>query len=125
MKNLDEHISKALASDPNTAFPPDDPSAIGELLTTFQGRQRWLMFCALILSLGMFALSVWAGFHFVQAEALQSQLSWGGLSLLGLLMVSFIKVYFWMEMHSQRILRELKRTELRLLHRIDSLERKG
>jgi hypothetical protein len=121
MKNLDEHITKALATDIAASFPPNEPGAITELLATFRGRQRWLMLTALVHSVAMFALSVWAGFHFVQAETVQAQLSWGGLCLLGLLMVSFIKVYFWMEMHSQRILRELKRTELRLLQRIDSI----
>ncbi len=43
------------------------------------------------------------------------QLQWGGLTLL--LAVMFIKVWFWMEMQSNRILRELKRVELLLVSR--------
>jgi hypothetical protein len=42
-------------------------------------------------------------------------LQWGGLTLL--LAVMFIKVWFWMEMQSNRILRELKRVELLLVSR--------
>jgi hypothetical protein len=34
------------------------------------------------------------------------------------LMVSFLKVWFWLEMQSNRLLREVKRVELLLLTRL-------
>ena len=48
---------------------------------------------------------------------MQAQLQWGGLTLLLMLAVMFIKVWFWMEMQSNRIMRELKRVELLLVSR--------
>jgi hypothetical protein len=121
MKDLDQHITDAIHSEnAESLLEREDPGAIEELLATFQGSQRGLMYFAFVLSVGMFGIATWAGFRFYHAETVGSQLSWGGLCLLGLLMVSFIKVYFWMEMHSQRILREIKRTELRLMRQLES-----
>lgn len=64
------------------------------------------------------ALAIWAAIEFIDSETVRDQLRWGGLCLLGMLMSSFIEVYFWMEMRTNRILREAKRVELLFLQRI-------
>jgi len=46
------------------------------------------------------------------AAGITLQLRWGGLALLLVLMVSFIKVWFWIAMQTNRRLREIKRMEL-------------
>ena len=35
-----------------------------------------------------------------------------------LIFISFMKVWFWLEMHSNRVLREVKRVELLLLSKL-------
>ncbi|HLP25667.1 MAG TPA: DUF6768 family protein, partial [Acidobacteriota bacterium] len=54
------------------------------------------------------------GCRFYWAEALAEQLRWGGLALVLFLIVLFAKVWFWLEMKTNRVLREVKRLELRL-----------
>jgi hypothetical protein len=69
----------------------------------------------MVISLAFTVVAVWASVRFYEAEAVREQLHWGGLALLALLMVSFMKVWFWLEMQSNRVLRELKRIELLLI----------
>ncbi len=83
----------------------------------FRGRHRALMTFTFLYSLVIFGCAVWTAVRFYQAGTVQAQLQWGGLTLLLLLAVMFIKVWFWMEMQSNRILRELKRVELLLVSR--------
>lgn len=59
-------------------------------------------------------LAGWSGFDFYHAPEVREQLLWGGFCFFNVLFISFLKVWFWLEMHSNRVLRELKRVELLL-----------
>ena len=74
---------------------------------------------AFIWSLVGFGAFVWSAFKFYDAEVLRQQLVWGGVCLFSLIFISFMKVWFWMEMHSNRVLREIKRMELILCAKKD------
>lgn len=69
----------------------------------------WLV--GLVVGLG---LMVWSAIRFFHAPEVREQLLWGGFCFFNVLFISFLKVWFWMEMHSNRVLRELKRVELLL-----------
>lgn len=112
MNDIDKKIQEALSSAHKDGEFNSEPNITEELIKTFQGRHKITLLIALIVSTIIFAVSIWAGFQFFKAETTQMQLRWGGLCLVTLLMVSFVKVYFWLEMHSNRLMRELKRLEL-------------
>jgi len=115
MNNLDQKIQDALRGSAEGDALASEPNLAEELITAFRGRNNWTNVLAVVFSIVGMALAIWAGFRFYGAEAVREQLLWGGLCLLGVLFISFIKVWFWMEMHSNRILREVKRVELLFL----------
>jgi hypothetical protein len=108
MNNLDQKIEAALRGEAAT----EEPNLAEEVITVFRGQYRWMNGIVVAVSLLFLAVGVWAGFRFYHAEVATEQLRWGGLTLLALLMISFMKVWFWLEMHTNRILREVKRVEL-------------
>ena len=113
MNDLDNKIRAALEGDATA----EEPNLAEEVITVFRGRHRWMHSIIVLVTLAFLALGVWASLHFYHAEAVREQLLWGGLALVTLLMISFMKVWFWLEMHTNRILREVKRVELLLVAR--------
>ncbi len=122
MKNLDKKIQEALGHPEGVDVFSDEPNIAEEVLQTFRGRHRWILGMAVVCSTVVLIITIWAGYRFTLAELPHDQLRWGGLCLLGVLIVSFIKVYFWLEMHTNRILREIKRLELRFLERTGRID---
>jgi hypothetical protein len=108
MNELDTKIRAALQSD----SPDEEPNLAEEVIGVFRGRNRWMHGVVVVVSVVFLAIGVWASFRFYQADAVREQLLWAGLALVTLLAISFMKVWFWLEMHTNRILREVKRVEL-------------
>lgn len=108
MNDLDHKIRAALQGDAGA----EEPNLAEEVIGVFRGRNRWLHAVTVVATLAFMALAFWSVVQFYYAEVVRDQLLWGGLALVALLAVSFMKVWFWLEMHTNRILREVKRVEL-------------
>jgi len=113
MNDIDNKIRAALREEP----PGAEPNLAEEVISVFRGRHRWMHAVVVAVSLIFLALAVWASLQFYHAEVVREQLRWGGLALVALLMISFMKVWFWLEMQTNRILREVKRVELLFISR--------
>ncbi len=115
MNDIDQKIQTALRRETGGDALIAEPNIAEEVIVAFRGRNRWLTTLVFIWSIVFFIGAVWAAVRFYGAENVTAQLRWGGLSLLFILMVSFIKVWVWLEMNTNRVLRELKRVELLLV----------
>ena len=118
MNELDQKIRAALKGSAVEDELGTEPNLAEELLIAFQGRNKFTNVMAFILSLGFLGLSIWSGIRFYEAMDVHTQLLWGGFCLFNVLFISFMKVWMWMEMQSNRVLREVKRVELLLLHKL-------
>ncbi len=117
MNDLNDKIREALKGTDNEVTFKDDGTIIEELVGMFRGKHRGLLAFAAIMSFTLFAVAVWTGFKCYHAEVLRTQLLWGGASICCMISVGLTKIYFWMEMHTNRVLREMKRIELLLLQK--------
>lgn len=117
MNELDQKIQAALRRNDAGDALASEPNIAEEVLTAFRGRHRWLSAFALVLNLIFFAGAVWSALRFHAASAVADQLQWAALGIVLLLFVMFLKVWFWLEMHTNRVLRELKRLELLIVSR--------
>jgi len=116
--NIDEKISRALAADEELAgFGAGDSqvsvdqSIFQELLDAFRGRQRWLNILGAVIQLIYLCLCIWSAYRFFEAEALRDQILFatGFLACLGITMA--FKIWFWMVLNRNSVLREIKRLE--------------
>ncbi len=117
MNDIDQKIQEALRAETAGAALAGEPNLAEEVITTFRGRRRWISAGAVLLNLMFLAGAVWATVHFLTAESTATQIRWGALAFVFLLVVMYIKLWFWLEMHTNRMLRELKRVELLLVTR--------
>jgi len=117
MNDIDQRIQAALRRVQAGHPPVEEPNLAEEVITAFRGRHRWFSALMLVVNLSFFAGAIWAGLRFLGADSVPSQLQWGALAFVLLQFVMFIKLWFWLEMHTNRVLRELKRVELLFVSR--------
>lgn len=116
MTHIDDAIRRALSAEDAKALDAfaGDQNLFQQVFATFSGPFRWLNLAGWIAGFGVFAGGALAGLRFVQATDLRQMLLWGalvGLATGGLVM---IKVWFWMELHRNATMREIKRLELQV-----------
>lgn len=117
MNEIDQKIQAALRRE--TAGDPfaGEPNITEELLIAFRGRQRWLSTLLIVFNVAAFAGLIFAVMKFYGAADMTMQLRWGGVAFALLLVVSLLKIWFWLEIFTNRVLREVKRVELLLVSR--------
>lgn len=114
MNNLDDQIRNALsAEDAQMIGGPDDGLRIDQLvISTFRSR-NWLMTIPIVIvSIVVLALSIWCLVRFFNATEIQDMIGWAMGVIVGVFMVSFMKIWFWLEMQRIAITREVKKVEL-------------
>ena len=119
MNEIDQKIRAALRRDPNADPRAGEPTLAEEVLMAFRGRQRWLSTLLIGFNLAAFLGLVFAVMRFNASADVATQLRWGGVALVLLLIVALFKIWFWLEMHTNRVLREIKRIELLLVSRAE------
>jgi hypothetical protein len=117
MNDLDRKIQAALRRDNAGESLADEPNIAEEVITAFRSRHRWLYAFVIVAQIAALIGLVLASMRFYQATDVTAQLRWGGLSLVLFMAISMIKIWFWLEMQSNRVLREVKRVELLLVSR--------
>lgn len=117
MNDIDQKIQAALRRDPAGDPLLGEPNLAEEVLIAFRGRHRWLSILLVVFNLIAFAGLVFAILRFYGSADVAMQLRWGGVALVLLLIVTMLKIWFWLEMFTNRVLREVKRVELLLVSR--------
>jgi hypothetical protein len=116
MSNLDERIRESLSSDDRTLLArlDADDTLYRDVVATFQGRMRWLNALGWIVGFVLFGVALLCAWQFWIQPDTRSMLLWGGGAALAISGVALIKVWFWMEIQKNAIVREIKRVELQL-----------
>lgn len=116
MNNIDAKIKRALeASDADLADEFDGDQSMTEMvLDTFRGTQKWLTFFAIFFGIVFMAGSVFGIIQLFKAQEMHEHILWGLGVLFCLSAVSMMKIWFWMQMNRNSILREIKRVELQV-----------
>ncbi|KAK0340848.1 hypothetical protein LTR94_028828, partial [Friedmanniomyces endolithicus] len=90
----------------------EDPGHVQQALTLFAGRSGWVSGLLLAVQAALFAMGLWTGWQFFQAESVLPALHWGLPSAVLLIMSLMIKLALWPVMQTNRLLVALKRVEL-------------
>ena len=116
MNNIDAKIRRALeATDTDLADEFDgDQSMMEMVFDTFRGTQKWLTFLAIFGSFVFMAGSVFGIIQLFREQETRELILWGLGVVFCFSAISMMKIWFWMQMNRNSILREIKRVELQV-----------
>ncbi len=115
LRELDDKIRAAMQAEHDLGDPAGEESLFLMLLEVFQGRRRWLNLYGFFLTFVFFGLAIWCGFRFFNAQGTTAIVGWAAGFLVSVQSVGLLKIWFWMEMQKNQVLREVKRLELQVL----------
>jgi uncharacterized membrane protein len=116
MNDLDQAIRQSLSAEDAALLDRlgADQALHRQVLATFEGRFRWLNVAGWIAGFVMFGVASILAWRFVQAEEVGDMLRWGAGAALAFAVLALIKVWFWLELQKNAIVRELKRLEVQM-----------
>ncbi len=114
MNELDRAIRQSLSAEDAELLERVDPSLRQQVLATFEGQLRWLNVAGWIAGFVLFGVASVMTWRFIYAPTLEEMLRWGAAAALGFAGLALIKVWFWMELQKNAIMREVKRLEVQV-----------
>ncbi len=114
-EEIDQLIEQALSNDEAEFYRKLDEQNLVEMFGgLFQGKMKWLAILTVFVQLTMFGFAVYFIYRFFTTEDLKQMIQFGATSFFFLLSSTMMKLFHWMQMDKNAIIRELKRVELQL-----------
>jgi hypothetical protein len=114
-ENIDELIKQALTEEESEYLVKlGEQSLLQEGLGLFKGRRGWISVAIGIVMVLIMIGSVYSVIEFFAATETKDLMIWGGAFFLGLFMITALKIWAWMQMDRNAVIRELKRLELQV-----------
>lgn len=114
-ENIDELIKQALSEEESEYLQKlGDQSLLEEGLDLFKGRRGWISIWIGFVIFVVFIGSIYCAVQFFAVTEVKELMIWGGGFFFGMFMVTSLKIWAWMQMDRNAIIRELKRLELQV-----------
>ncbi|MEO1434905.1 MAG: DUF6768 family protein [Bacteroidota bacterium] len=115
MRKIDELIEQALSEEERNYFHQLDEQNLWQMIGgLFRGKLGWVSVMALMMSGTFFALFIVSVVRLVQADDLLLAFKWGIATVIFFLMTQILKIWQWMQLDKNALLRELKRLEYQI-----------
>ncbi len=116
MNDFDQAIRQSLSAEDAALLDRlgADQALHRQVLATFDDQLRWFNVAGWIAGFALFGVASVLAWRFVQAEELAEMLRWGAASALAFAGLALIKVWFWLELQKNAIVREVKRLEVQV-----------
>ena len=116
MNDLDRALRQSLSDEDAELLDrlAGDEAFHRQVLATFKGRLRWFNAIGWIAGFVLFGVATFMAWRFVTAPDIAEMLRWGAGSALAFAGLALIKVWFWMELQKNAVVREVKRLEVQI-----------
>ncbi|WP_250432372.1 DUF6768 family protein [Hanstruepera flava] len=115
MEDIDKIIKDTLTQEEAKFYDAlDEQNVLQMVLGLFKGKNKWIMFLMNVMTLVFFALFIYCIVQFFKTDIQKDYIKWGIGSVVFLLGVSMLKLFAWMQMDKNALLREMKRLELQI-----------
>ncbi|WP_033960549.1 DUF6768 family protein [Psychroserpens jangbogonensis] len=115
MEDIDQLIKDTLTQEEAKFYDSlEEQNVLGMVGGLFTGKNKWILILMNIMTLIFFGLFVYCTVNFFDTTETNELIKWGTGGLVFLLGVSMLKVFAWMQMDKNAILREMKRLELQV-----------
>jgi hypothetical protein len=115
MEEIDDLIKESLTKEEVDFYNSLDEQNLMEMVGgLFKTKMRWLLILMNIVQVIAFGLFIYCLVEFFNTNMTNELIKWGAGGFLFLMMSSMMKLFSWMQMDKNSILRELKRLELQV-----------
>ncbi|WP_136468863.1 DUF6768 family protein [Flagellimonas onchidii] len=115
MEDIDKLIKDTLTEEEAKFYDELDEQNLFQMLGgLFKGKNSWLAFIMNIMIALVFGLLIYSIIQTFDVENTNDLVLWVGSVLLCFFTISMLKIYMWMQMHRNALMRELKRMELQI-----------
>ena len=114
-EEIDKIIHEALSAEEAEFYDQLGEQSIIEMAVgVYKGKDMWLKVIIAVLTFLFFAAFVYAAIQFFNAADIQEMVKWLAIGGLFFGMTMSLKLWQWMQMERNAVLRELRRIELQL-----------
>ncbi|OUR99026.1 hypothetical protein A9Q86_13240 [Flavobacteriales bacterium 33_180_T64] len=115
MDDIDQLIKETLTEEEAKFYDSlEEQNVLAMISGLFTGKNKWIIILMNIMTVVFFGFFVYCVIQFFDTTETNELLKWGIGSLVFLLGVSMLKVFAWMQMDKNAVLREIKRLELQV-----------
>lgn len=115
MEDIDKLIKETLTEEESKFYDElEEQNVLQMVYGLFKGKNKWIMFMMNVMTLIFFGLFIYCLVQFFSVEATKDLLKWGLGGIVFLLGVSMLKIFAWMQMDKNALLREIKRLEIQI-----------
>lgn len=116
MEEIDQLIKETLSKEEAAFYDSlEEQNLFDMIFGLFKGKNAWFLIITNILIIVFLASFVYCCIQFFNVESVEALIKWGFGSFLFLLSMCMLKIYAWMQMDKNAILREMKRLELQVM----------
>ena len=115
MEDIDKLIKDTLTQEEAKFYDELEEQNLFQMLGgLFKGKNTWLAIIMNIVNVIIFGLLIYCIIQSMEVEKTNDLILWVGAIILCFLTLSMIKIYMWMQIHKNAIMREMKRLELQV-----------
>jgi len=116
MKNIDDAI-RNVVSEEDAEFLAKlerEPGSFQQMAGILQGPLNGIYIAYFVVAVLVGIFGVYSGWHFATATQIRPLFYWGGATGFCLVVLVVVRLVFFMQLNTNRVLRELKRLELQV-----------
>jgi len=114
-EKIDDLIKEALSKEEAKFYDElGEQNLIGKLGGVHKGKTGWLASLMTVMHVLIFVVFVFCTVRFLNTDVTNELIKWACAGFLCMIFMSFMKLYIWMQIDKNDILRELKRMELQV-----------
>src|SRR5690349_17532318 len=116
MSTIDDTIRRALSPEDLRAYDELSRSEnpVQATLTAFRTQHLFFSVAGFLAGTACLALAAYAVWRASETTEVRAMLGWAGVAAFGFFFLGILKIWFWMEMQKNSIVREVKRLELQV-----------
>lgn len=114
-EKIDELIKETLNKEEAQFYDKlEEQNLIGKLGEVYKGKLGWLAVIMNIVHLVIFGLLIYCFVRFFSTNETNELIKWASAGFICMIVMGMLKLFIWMQMDKNDILRELKRLELQV-----------
>ncbi len=123
-EKIDDLIKETLTREEAKFYDElEEQNLLAKLGQAHKGKTGWLVSVMTFVHIGLFLIFAYCAVRFFDTQVTNELITWSAAGFLCMIAMGMLKLYIWMQMDKNDILRELKRLELQVAALSHKLEK--